>query len=199
MPVLNLTKYAEHRGCSYQAIQQSLAAGRIQLHHKEGRQSFVDVEESDRRWLQNTDSGRQRNPTRREQGKGPQTPSVRQGRQARERHAPQPPDYSDRSFEGLGCYLPAFTCEIEFRAIMERVHALPVTEQRGAALGALVSVCRGLGAIEPGPDITGQVPGLISALERLPEAQRAIGAIEIIERLTNRLGLVVDPAEQWQG
>lgn len=186
MAILNLTKYAEHRGCRYQAVQQSLAAGRIMLHHKEGRQSFFDVEDSDRRWVLNTDDRRQRNPTR----------AQKAATRAPDSRRTPPPDYRDA--EGIGTYLPAGTCEAEFHDIMNLVNGYQEQEQRGVALAVIAAVCRGLGAQDPGPDASAQITAMKLPINRLPAAQRAAGAFELIERLAGRLAMVVDPAENWQ-
>jgi hypothetical protein len=51
MPSVGLREYARYRGCSLKAVQKAITAGRI-TKTPEGK---IDLEEADRRWIENSD------------------------------------------------------------------------------------------------------------------------------------------------
>ena len=58
--LLSLSKYATHRGCSLQAVQDALASGRIVAEMKGGRR-FIDPVKCDAEWAANTNHNQRHN------------------------------------------------------------------------------------------------------------------------------------------
>ena len=85
--MLNLTEYAQHRGCSRPAVSKALRDGRITRSPGGG----IDAEQADKEWAANSQEWMDRNkagaggaPRRAELGNGSATQSIRESKAIRE-------------------------------------------------------------------------------------------------------------------
>jgi hypothetical protein len=196
MAIIKQSEYARHRGVSHASVQAAIKAGRITVHHTEKRGKkeyvFIDADVADQAWELNTNETQRRNATRGEMGREPLIRSVKS-------KAPwsglSKIECEDRSFEGIGCILPAGACEKQFHEIMNAVCRLPKSEQRSAALEIIEIVCRSFGGCNRPIVNKKQLSAFGAAIKAIPEEFQTVAILEIVERLTGRLAVAIQAAD----
>jgi hypothetical protein len=191
MAIMKQSEYARHRGVSHASVQAAIKSGRIAVHHTEKRGKkeyvFIDSDAADQAWELNTNETQRRNATRREMGREP----LIQGESKAPWSGLSKIEYEDRSFEGIGCILPAGTCEKQFREITEAVCRLPESEQRSAALETIAKLCRSFSDKNNDPVIKKQHAVFIATVEKISENFKTVAILELVERLTGRLASAI--------
>jgi hypothetical protein len=187
MAIMGQNEYARHRGVSHASVQTAIKNGRIEIHHVEKRGKkgyvFIDSDAADQAWELNTNETQRRNATRAEMGREP----LIRGESKAPWSGLSKIEYEDRSFEGIGCILPAGTCERQFREITDAVRRLPRNEQRRATLEIISKLCRSFSDENNDPAIKKQYAVFIATIEKISENFQTVAILEILERLTGRL------------
>lgn len=74
MPLVSMREYSRRRGVTLRTVQRAVESGRISIARKDKKVSYINTDEADLQWEQNTDESKQNVATRGELGKGPEIP-----------------------------------------------------------------------------------------------------------------------------